>query len=393
MAPEGGGRLRGLAINLSLSAAAVVVVFGAAELVLRVTGLAPAGALRSPDLETLDAIPGIYAPGQQLTDRVRPELPSRIRVNSLGFRGREIAEAKAPGTLRVMVLGDSYTFGDHVNTEEAWPARLEESLTQRIAGLPVKGAPVRGAEIRMEVTLGEAASAARRPSSVEVINAGVNGFGILDEERLWEKAGERLRPDIVVITFSPNDFPDMARPALMYDQMRSNAGLKSRFLIGPLLRLAQHTAIFNGLQILRARMIVAWARRASHQEEGSAREREDEWTAGWRGAFMRLAAEIKGQGRRVLLVIYPSYPHVVGAEPLRAGADLPGWAQEAGVESLDLLPALQKAAQDGERLYLVPLDSHPAPAGHRVAAEAVAEKLESLGWLGEPGSEGAEGGR
>ena len=114
-----GSRWRGAARNLVLGLASLLLFFGGAEILLRLTDWAPARALRSPDLETLEAIPGLFDPGQEFTDRVRRDLPARIRINNLGFRGRDLSERKPPGTFRILCLGDSYTFGDHVDDDQA----------------------------------------------------------------------------------------------------------------------------------------------------------------------------------------------------------------------------------------------------------------------------------
>ncbi|HXI02311.1 MAG TPA: hypothetical protein VNI57_03965, partial [Candidatus Saccharimonadales bacterium] len=331
------GRLASLAVNAGLGAASVAIVFGLAEASLRVTGLAPSHALRSPDLETLERIPGIYAPGQDFTDRVRPELPSHIRINSLGFRGAEVAEKRPPGVLRVLALGDSYTFGDHVDTELAYPARLEGILRERIA---VLHGGWRGAE---------------------VINAGANGFGILDMESLYAKAGDRLDPSIVLITFSPNDVSDMTRAVPMIDQMRANAALKSRPLLGPALRVLQDTAIFNGMQILAARWKIRSGGHDALPALDPARAGPEAAPGVWeayRQELGRFAGTLREDGRRALLVLYPSVGQVTGEEAWPAGDLLPRWAAESGLRSLDLLPALREAARKGEKLYLVPLDSH-----------------------------------
>ncbi len=377
------GRLKGLAIHAGLAAASCLIAFALVEAALRVTGLAPSRALRSPDLETLERIPGIYAPSQELIDALRPELPAKIRINNLGFRGRDLPEKRRPGCLRVMVLGDSYTFGDHVDTEEAWPALLERELAEGLKRRAVPRAPQAGESLSFEITL-DASERDGDATSVEVVNAGANGFGILDAEALWARAGARLDPEIVIIGFSPNDISDMTRPVPMIELMRRNAAMKSRPLVGPLIRILQDTAVFNGMQILAARL-----RRTAGGHDAlpaveparSAPEEAPEAWNGYRDALSRLAASLSSEGRLGLLVLFPSHGHVTGEEPYHAGATIPAWAGDAGLACFDLLPALRSAALEGGKLYLVPLDSHPTPAGHAVAARAVAGEMARLGWL------------
>jgi hypothetical protein len=101
-------------------------------------------------------------------------------LNSRGFRSPEYAERKAPGTLRVVVLGDSFTFASSgVPFPQMW---------HQVAG--------RELERRLE-----------RP--VETISLGYPAVGPRFELRLWELEGRRLEPDLVVLAFFVgNDFLD-----------------------------------------------------------------------------------------------------------------------------------------------------------------------------------------
>ena len=117
--------------NLLLSVATVLIFFGLLETGLRLSGRVPTDQLRSPDLRTLDSIPGLFEPGQDFIDRVRPDLSFRVRINSQGFRGGEFPLTKRPGSVRVLCIGDSYTFGPYVEDDQTFPARLERSLKER----------------------------------------------------------------------------------------------------------------------------------------------------------------------------------------------------------------------------------------------------------------------
>jgi len=341
--------------NLLLAATSLLLFFGSAEIALRVTGLAPSRALRSPDLATLDAIPGLFEPGQEFIDRVRRDLPSRIRIDNLGFRGRDLPERKAPSTIRLLCLGDSYTFGDHVDDDQAYPALLESDLRARRPGL-----------------------------GVEVINAGANGFGILDESIFWKEKGVRLSPNVVILTFSPNDISDMARPALMISGMREHAVLKSRPVVGTMIRFLQDSAVFNAMQILAARVVVAarghGAIPVMEPSRAGPETAPREWEA-YHQALVALGRDLRARRLRGLLVLYPSFGNAAGTERSFSSSILPAWADEAGFGCLDLLPEFSAAAAKGEALYLVPRDAHPGPAGHRLAADRIAAWLIASGWI------------
>jgi len=67
-------------------------------------------------------------------------------INSLGFRDPEFSPVKAPGTLRVVVLGNSVVFGQGVEEPDTLPAQLAAFLKEKgitaIAPKPeLKGIP------------------------------------------------------------------------------------------------------------------------------------------------------------------------------------------------------------------------------------------------------------
>ena len=115
---------------------------------------------------------------------------TRWESNSQAFRGPERHQAD----LRVAVYGDSNVMARFSPWDETFTARLETAL-------------------RDELDSNEAhQSAARR---VEVVNAGVDGYGP-DQSYLKMRAElASLRPDIVVLdVFADNDFGDLVRNRL-----------------------------------------------------------------------------------------------------------------------------------------------------------------------------------
>lgn len=98
-----------------------------------------------------------------------------IEINSLGFRGKEIAFRKTPGVPRVLILGDSITWGDSLRDEDTYVRHTEVDLA-RALGHPV-----------------------------EVINGGVGDTGSEEQMDILEESGLRVKPDVVVLGFYLND--------------------------------------------------------------------------------------------------------------------------------------------------------------------------------------------
>src|SRR5215470_5660402 len=134
---------RPLAVT-ALVAVSIAVGFGLSELGLRVYEAtsygAPTGVVVSPK-----ALRRETATGQRITpnlDVVIRRHPTslrdiRVRTNSLGLRGAEIPPREA-GELRILVLGDSITFGDYVDEDETYPAVLERRLRSVFPRRPIR---------------------------------------------------------------------------------------------------------------------------------------------------------------------------------------------------------------------------------------------------------------
>src|SRR5262249_26701328 len=103
-----------------------------------------------------------------------------VRLNALGLPGNEVRPDKAPGTTRVLVLGDSFVFGVGVDEEHVFTTRLSELL----------------------------AASPRGP--YEVVNMGVSGYSTDQEYLLFRELGKTLGPDIVLLVVTDNDFPGNA---------------------------------------------------------------------------------------------------------------------------------------------------------------------------------------
>ncbi len=102
-----------------------------------------------------------------------------IDINSLGFRGPEIAREKG-NAYRIVALGESTTFGCTLGPEDMpWPGLLEQMIRQRLNP--------------------------RRP--VEVVNAGVPGYTLEDNLHRIARDILPLKPDMIICYHGYNGFP------------------------------------------------------------------------------------------------------------------------------------------------------------------------------------------
>jgi lysophospholipase L1-like esterase len=96
------------------------------------------------------------------------------RTNDHGLRDRD-RPAKRPGTKRVLVMGDSYTWGYAVAEDEAFPQVSERRLEE--SGRP----------------------------DIKVINGGVPDYNSRQERQLLEQLMPIYRPDAVFLAYVVND--------------------------------------------------------------------------------------------------------------------------------------------------------------------------------------------
>jgi lysophospholipase L1-like esterase len=97
-------------------------------------------------------------------------------INALGLRGEDLPAERDPQELRVLCVGDSFTFGGGVETHEAWPQQL-----QALVGPP-------------------------ETSGIRVLNGGANGWDTPWQRLYLEKRGlKETEPDVVVLGWNWND--------------------------------------------------------------------------------------------------------------------------------------------------------------------------------------------
>ena len=112
-------------------------------------------------------------PGWQATTINQP-----LSINSKGLRDREYPYLKPPGTKRILVLGDSYTWGYGVTNEEIYTEVLEEALQQKYP-------------------------------HYEVINGGVSGWGTDQQYLFLVNEGLKYSPDLVIVAHFFNDLDEI----------------------------------------------------------------------------------------------------------------------------------------------------------------------------------------
>lgn len=317
----------------------------------------------------------------------------RVSTNASGLRGPGLPASKPPGTRQILAVGDSFTFGDAVQRQEAWPAQLEERLRRDGAG------------------------------SVEVVNAGVPGYGTAQAMLLYADLEPRLRPDVAILGVSiVNDVldnlcieegtyrPKTTAPCAVLENGRlrlvppGGAGPAAARRWRPRLRALEFT--FN-----QAKRLVLWnpgmlellgrvgvqprlpympATVASWYD---ARYSEPGWRLTAR-LLLELRDRLAERGTPLVILVVPSslqvdpalqttlrrlageHPAVLAffEEPTKPQRLILDLCARQGLACVDPLPAILGAARGGTQIYYA-IDNHWTPAGHAIAAEVLEDRL------------------
>ena len=192
-------KLKNLGVNLGLTLSGLFMGVVIGEIGLRAAKIE--GYPKIGDF--VDSAPtGFHTSDPNLGWKLKPgasgewngEGASFVQVNSEGLRDREHTKAKPPNTLRVAVLGDSFTEAIHVPVEQTFWSKLERKLGNCQA---VKGR-----------------------KNVEVINFGVQGYGTAQELIMLRKKVWDYSPDIVILAFFIGNDVINNSPKLEYDHYR-----------------------------------------------------------------------------------------------------------------------------------------------------------------------------
>lgn len=299
----------------------------------------------------------VLAPGRETTV-TRPEYTVTVRTNADGFRGAELAP-RDEDTVRILCLGDWLTFGEGVENEATYPALLEQMLRRRY--------PER---------------------DIQVINAGLQQYGTLDELNYLEQIAPGLRPDFVIVQFyAGDDFEQSAVPSrerLVFvhgalEQRRSFTDTTGpRWLIA-LNWLKHRSHAVNWISERAGQMAMKWGL-LSDLEQASSDHFTDRQARLVQDLLVQIQAVAEDAGAYTLFVFAPEKMQVIARQqpPLRAATLVEAVAEQTRSGFLDLTPFL--LAGDVDRLYASTVGTWKAPA-YRLAAEAVTNHIVEHGWF------------
>jgi hypothetical protein len=341
------------------------------ELALRASGFEGSASFRKLFLQ--DPRVGYrLTPGVQIR-YTTPEFSTQISINEQGDRDDQPIGPKRPDERRIVVLGDSLVFSVQVALSQTFCKRLEHRLAE-----------------------------ADPSHTWRVIDAGVQGYGPVQEWLFYREVVQALEPDLVLIVpFTGNDAIEANDNEGTLDHGPSDAPPVTAGL-NAVRRLTREWAV---LQVMRLRVqqvrdqfrqpgierplsafVVPPSAEATHGVKVAAR------------AYDLIAQHARERGARTAIAIMPARfqvddndYHALVERVALAGRTLD---RDAGTEQfraaltplglplVDLLPALRSHVTDGPLFFR--RNVHLTVRGHQIVGDALFEFVKQAGLIGSP---------
>jgi lysophospholipase L1-like esterase len=269
-----------------------------------------------------------------------------VRLNSQGLRDKDYADKKPVHSHRVLMLGDSFTFGSGVaDTNVIFPELLERQLHAEYSS---KG------------------------ETIEILNGGIPGSLTHQWVDLLLKVEDSFKPDVIVIVFFLRDGTKTSSRGVFFDLVRKE--IESR-----------NAASFFYKHCYLIRLYKDYKDRRYFAEKYSTtlnnaylggRQQTEEWENAKRN-ILKIKAIAEKRKARIGFVVFPILVELNNRYPFKKISDvIIRFATENNIPAHDLLPAF--TGKHGADLWVSGYDQHPNPSAHKIAADSIQPFLKYL---------------
>jgi len=281
------------------------------------------------------------------------DMGAEVEINSHGLRDKEYRLEKQENVYRILVLGDSWTFGTGMNLDETYVKQLEKLLNTN------------------------------DPSrEYEVINCGVGGYNTVREVELFKEKNLILfNPDLVIIGYNIHNIEighQFRNPKQKSDNNGSHRiqyeGPNTTFLTYDTIRKLKNfsvlfqTIIYRNETLFKTLKIRDYEPLYSDSSEGG--------TAA-RASLAELLDIANSRDISVLLVCFPVLSNLDDSFPFSSIHQIVGKAADSlGIMFYDLFPDFK--GLKGSSLWLHQLDRHPNAKGHTIIADGIYRYLKKI---------------
>lgn len=271
-----------------------------------------------------------------------------FKKNSLGLRDADAGSrhSDAANAKRVLILGDSFTFGTGVANDEAiFPEMLERRLNAEFSGQGV---------------------------SIEILNGGIPASLTGQWVDLLQQVKDRTKLDVVLIVFFLRDGTRAGLGASSFGPIIKEQSSKNRNNF-----FYQKSYFFRLYQDIQDRTYLSrkYARALNESYFGGP-EQTREWETA-KANILKIRAIAKEDGAGVGLVVFPVLIELNENYPFRKICNLiTGFCADHDMPVHSVLPAFMGKGESA--LWVSPIDQHPNELAHRIAADSILPFLRQL---------------
>ena len=259
-----------------------------------------------------------------------------VHLNTEGFRDKDYDAEKKENITRITGLGDSFTYGWGIkNISDSYLKVLETELKER------------------------------NEKKYEVLNFGVGGRYTDDELRILKENALKYSPDVVIIGYLPNDIRNVDKKIDEYKWTKIKVPLDFWF--------RNYLYSFFYLEIQTNNVIESLGKKPSYNEKMLEIFDSDINKDYNEGVWKDIKKLSENEGFEVLIVIFPIMYKFDDYPFIRIHDFVKEIAREKDFYVIDLLDTYRQ--YDADELILNKYDRHPNELGHKLAAEAIYDKL------------------
>jgi len=280
--------------------------------------------------------------GIQILSNGMPSPPATI--NELGLRGGRLA-GESPR--RILVLGDSFTFGAGVADQDTFVAHMDAAL---------------GPEFT-------------------VINGGQPGYGVFQMKATLDRLADLVKPELVILVIWQGDF--LRRPPNVEER---NALAKSQAVS----RVIKMSVLLTHVYRMIERAIIMWNQRGAAMQRGEGEGssiRVEQYLEGIendRDTILSMHEHAKEYGKGLVVVLWTKegfnlkVPDAEKGLANRLTETLQKTLSHESIPFIALQPSMAVMLTKGQ--LTIPGDGHPSVLGHCIAAKAILHGLGTLGY-------------
>lgn len=253
------------------------------------------------------------------------EASDKYRYNNLGLRGPDVDVEQLKKGHLILVVGDSFTFGQGIALRDTFSARLQMELDNET------------------------------PNTYTVLNAGLPGRNASQEYHYLMQEGFRLDPEMIILQATLND---AEMESYTYAPLTAWPDFEKRYL------WKSHLFFYFVLAYNIEKLPYPAYIQSLYKKSAPG---YNYFHFAWEG----IAVEARKRKIPVLLVLFPFFENMRKYPYANIHTHLKSFAEGHGYTVLDLLPAYQKSPLPATAFHLHPNDSHPNEHAHALAAQAI----------------------